>query len=311
MGWRRDEMKMDRFVIDRNHSPLQLLPRTRAGRITVALLGALAIAIADGLIGGEVKMYPFYFLPVTYAAMTTDAKASLVMVLLCSALELASNLLGGVVYGAGWIWVWNTAAHGLALALIAVLIVRLRAALQKESESARIDSLTGLMNRRAFNELAPALLGLCRREDNPVVMAYVDLDNFKCVNDTGGHQQGDVVLRRVAQALRSRLRETDLLARIGGDEFALLLFDADVQKAGEILEHMRADIEASMRSLGHAVTASMGAAAYRHAPTGMRELEHAADMTMYGVKKTGKNCVKVMAYDQTASPPQTHWDASG
>ena len=117
-----------------------------------------------------------------------------------------------------------------------ILAESLRRGIEYEElfESARKDALTGLFNRRVFDERITDIMMAARRYNRPLTMASLDLDFFKLVNDNHGHQKGDTVLRQVANVFRRAIRSTDLLVRIGGDEFLLVMDDTDLA-SGKIL----------------------------------------------------------------------------
>lgn len=160
------------------------------------------------------------------------------------------------------------------------------------SRQAVTDELTGLANHRRFQELLGIQMEQVRRYGHSVGLIMLDIDDFKSVNDTYGHQQGDVVLRRVARALADISREADLPARYGGEELALILPHTDVEGAYAIAERVRAAIEALRipRSDGEGVlriTASLGVSASRD---GRKEAIIAeADAALYEAKRQGKN----------------------
>lgn len=268
-------------------------PLSYVSKFALVLLLVLAVAALDHGTGTELRVAPFYFFPIVLAARWLGRAASLGVALLCTMFWVVSNALGGVHYSSGWIWVWNTAAEGVAFVFIATLVSRLGESLTKEHSSARSDNLTGLPNSRAFHEQATLLLELCRREKHSVAMAYIDLDNFKQVNDTQGHHRGDDVLRIAAQIMHESLRASDLVARIGGDEFAALLPNVSFETAREILERLCQSIETRMKAGGWEVTASIGAVVYPVVPGNLDELIRAADRLMYAVKSSGKNRVRV------------------
>lgn len=116
---------------------------------------------------------------------------------------------------------------------VAYLTARIRTLLQREIELASHDALTGLMNRRAFLEAGHSEVGRALRYDHPVAVVFLDLDNFKQLNDSRGHDVGDTALKSVADALRKTLRTTDTVARLGGDEFGVVLPEIDCNAATE------------------------------------------------------------------------------
>jgi diguanylate cyclase (GGDEF)-like protein len=276
------------------------LPRSRIVQILVTVLLALIVTMIDFETSNEIRLYPFYFLPIAFAASTIGRRGAFLTSLLCTILWFVSNFFGDTYFSSPWIWLWNTAIEASAYLIVAALVSRLHESLLHERDAARVDSLTGLLNLRAFHERAPDLIGLCHRESQPVVLAYIDLDHFKQVNDTQGHQRGDEVLRVAARIIRSNLRATDLLGRFGGDEFVALLPNSSAEAATETLDRLRASIESWMRSERCNVTASIGAVAFQHAPSSLEAVIGAADEAMYTVKHSGKNRVQVSTIELLA-----------
>jgi diguanylate cyclase (GGDEF)-like protein/PAS domain S-box-containing protein len=169
----------------------------------------------------------------------------------------------------------------------------LQDALRREQEIARIDPLTHVANRRAFYELGAAELRRARRYRRALTFVCIDLDNFKRLNDTLGHITGDAVLVSVAGTLRSELRGTDIVARMGGDEFAVILPETDVESARIVLDKLHSGLLETIGSNHWDVTFSIGAASFLVPPASLEEALRMADDTMYSVKNQGKNGVSV------------------
>jgi diguanylate cyclase (GGDEF)-like protein len=156
------------------------------------------------------------------------------------------------------------------------------------------DELTGLCNRRRFQEAMATEVERSRRFGQPLGLVLLDLDNFKTINDTYGHQQGDLVLREVARVLRETSREIDEPARYGGEELAVVLPGTDLEGAFNLAERVRAGIEElELPLLDGAgelkITASFGVATLPGSADDMRGLVAAADAALYRAKRTGKN----------------------
>jgi diguanylate cyclase (GGDEF)-like protein len=167
---------------------------------------------------------------------------------------------------------------------------------QRLAWQATHDSLTGLGNRRAFEARLGEELGRLGDGDIPHALVFLDLDQFKVVNDTCGHLAGDQLLRGISKILQREARPGDVLARLGGDEFALVLSHCEPQQVEKIAERMRAAVESFVfpwneRSFG--VTASIGVACIAEAGTSVEEALRRADIACYGAKEKGRNRVQV------------------
>ncbi len=161
------------------------------------------------------------------------------------------------------------------------------------------DELTGLLNRRRFVKLAQRELDRAPRQHRPLAVAMVDLDDFKRINDELGHLAGDQLLRVAARSCVSVLRATDLVGRWGGEEFALVLPDADAATARAAAERVRQAIESACVAIGNGsaarCTASLGVVLMAPAGARFEDLVGRADEAMYEAKRLGKNRVRLAA----------------
>ena len=159
------------------------------------------------------------------------------------------------------------------------------------------DPLTGLVNRRGFDSTMTLEVERSTRFKTPLTLCIMDLDNFKAVNDTYGHPCGDEVLQAVASILLSEMRMIDTAARIGGEEFALLLPGTGLARAQKLLQRIQSVIKATVINCGPdklAVTMSMGVASYRgKLPPDPEKLLVEADKALYRAKRAGKNRIEV------------------
>jgi diguanylate cyclase (GGDEF)-like protein len=162
------------------------------------------------------------------------------------------------------------------------------------------DSLTRLLNHAAYNERLRIEVSRARRDGGRLSVALVDLDHFKAVNDTHGHPAGDRVLRRLARLMQERFRQTDAIARVGGEEFAVILPGADQLNALALMEEMRKSFQEVVHSSEFGefrVTLSSGVAELNPMSTA-ETLHDAADKALYRAKREGRNRV--------TQPPQGH-----
>jgi diguanylate cyclase len=168
---------------------------------------------------------------------------------------------------------------------------RLRRDLEEERQRARLDPLTGLANRAAFEERLAEAVERNRRFGTQVSLLLWDLDRFKAINDTCGHRAGDRVLREVARCLKTRLRTTDFVARIGGEEFVALLVGTPGEQALRVAEDLRKGVEA-LRLHFHGtpvpVTASCGIAELVDGDSPISVFDR-ADAALYRAKGAGRN----------------------
>lgn len=223
------------------------------------------------------------------------------------------GLLWGIVFGVASITMREAVAWdqmppdappawriGNALAYVAVVAVAM-AGLQmlrrSQAALARLvtqDALTNVLNARAFAERLGQELDRNRRYPRPLALLYMDLDNFKIINDTHGHQTGDAVLRLVADAMRTSVRAADVVGRLGGDEFAVLMPETDAQLADAAAKRLVASLRTVFRGTPN-VTASIGVVACMATDASTDDLLRRADQAMYDAKRMGKDRVVQVA----------------
>jgi diguanylate cyclase (GGDEF)-like protein len=173
-------------------------------------------------------------------------------------------------------------------------------------DQSRTDSLTGVGNRRYFVDQADRELARAARYELPATCLMLDLDRFKQVNDRFGHAAGDHVLVAVASRLTGLLRQHDFIARLGGEEFAMLLAHTDLEQATTVAERCRqvvADIDFVFNGVPHRVTASVGVASLVPEDT-TAELLRRADEALYRAKADGRNCVRLADAEPTICDPR-------
>jgi diguanylate cyclase (GGDEF)-like protein len=276
----------------------------------LALAGIVTIGVIDYLTGVEYRVYPLYFLPLSLAAWHLGRRGAVTGALLCSCSWLASNYAAGLRYSSPAVWPFNLVMQSTAFLTVGLLIATLRSALQREAQLGRTDPLTGLLNRRAFYQAAEQILATGERHNHAVTLAYLDLDNFKVVNDTLGHERGDVTLRRLADLLRQCTRLGDVSARLGGDEFVVLLPQTGPDGAAALLERLRALLAAPFADIPDPISLSIGAVSFTAPPPDVEHLVRQADAAMYVAKLAGKNRVTLQAFDRALQMVPLPADAS-
>ncbi len=190
---------------------------------------------------------------------------------------------------------WNDLVELTHFLFAVVVISSLKALLDASEKTSRIDPLTGIANRRLFYEVANAEIVRAHRTSEPFTVMYIDVDNFKTVNDTQGHDEGDMLLIAVASTIRHQIREIDTVARLGGDEFSVLLPAAANDAAQVVGRKLKRELADAVETKWP-VTFSIGMVTYATAPESVEYMIRQADQVMYEAKKSGKNrlCSVVM-----------------
>ncbi len=272
---------------------MKRLERMPPGRVCLfSLASLLGVAAADYISGPELSLSIFYVAPVALAAWCGGRVTGLSLSLAASAAWLSADLASGFVFSHPVVPYWNALARLAVFALIAALSAGLRRRLTEEAVRAGTDPLTGLANSRSFYRMAEAEIDRARRYGHPFSLAYFDLDNFKQVNDSGGHTAGDDLLRQIASVMRGCVRQTDLAARMGGDEFAILFVETGEEDAAAALEKIRSALREALRETPWPVTCSAGLVTFLTPPAGVRQMVRLADDLMYRVKAEGRDGVR-------------------
>jgi diguanylate cyclase (GGDEF)-like protein/putative nucleotidyltransferase with HDIG domain len=243
----------------------------------------------------------FYFWIAIYAFQfftTLQAVGQVVFVFMSYGIIL--GLFDDPTSPGGLRWALTTTALVVAGAMIGVLKNSNARLVADVTEAARSDSLTGLLNRRGFDERFAVELARARRQGERLSLMIGDLDRFKELNDVYGHQEGDEVLRVVGQTIANTARESDASARIGGEEFAILLPDTDEQGAYLAAERLRAAVQKACSDLPNALTISVGVATFPQHGVEGDSLMRAADAAVYMAKQLGRD--RTVLFDpETAS----------
>ncbi len=255
----------------------------------LSLLITLALSAFSALFGTIVFLELFYIFPITIASWYGSRKSGVVLALISTLLLLSSDAFH---IGINAIALFNYGLPcAISLSALAVLITNFRDVHRVESHAADTDDLTSTCNSRGFYvELANELVRSSRYE-HIFSLAYIDIDNFKSVNDSHGHPAGDRLLIEVADSLTESLRATDTVARLGGDEFACLLPETGQKEAKAAFSKASKLLERRMNSSHWPVTFSVGLVTFEAIPDDIKEAIKIADELMYSVKNLEKNNV--------------------
>lgn len=264
----------------------------------MALCFLALVGYVDWVMPHDISLSLFYLAPVSLAAWFVGRRAGIAFSLLSCAVWYAADQASGYVYANSTIPVWNALVRLGFFLVTAFLLAALRRRLSSEEQFANTDTLTGLLNGRAFKEKLEYTMALAGRNGNPLTLAYIDLDGFKQINDAHGHSKGDWVLHVFAEAITGSTRRSDTAARLGGDEFAVLLPGMEFDGATEAIAKLRRRVAKAFQDSGTAVTCSIGVVTFKKAPPDAGAAIHAADALMYEVKRGGKDSVAFRVLDQ-------------
>lgn len=259
--------------------------------LVAGLLAVAAIGYVDFATGPDLSPILFYFVPIAVVAWYAGQEPGAVVA--CAG-GIAWMLADALTHGgyAHWSLPYANGVLRLgALLVVAGVVSHLRAAQVRERELERFDARTGVPNLRAFYDRAAAEISRAQRYPHPFSVACLDLDAFKVVNVRLGHTGGDAVLRSVARALTGVLRASDLVARIGGDQFVVLLPEAGAAPARLTVEKLRTALGDVVPAHGWRITAAIGVATFLVPPESVDALLAAADRLMYRAKQSGKDVV--------------------
>ena len=260
--------------------------------IALAAVSIPFLGVIDYVTGPDMAFSVFYLPPLALVAWTGRKTAALVLSLVAAGTWIAADVAAGFDYSTLLIPIWNTATRLAVFVLVATLVANLRAAHATQERLARTDSLTGVANARTFEEAARAALNDAGTEGYPVTAAYIDLDDFKSINDQLGHSGGDEVLRAVAAALSQNTRSTDLVARLGGDEFVLLAPGTGSDAAKILMNGLVDRVDDHLSQVPMRTTFSAGCVTFLNPPSDVDEMIRAIDELMYEAKRAGKGTFK-------------------
>ncbi|OLD21819.1 MAG: hypothetical protein AUJ01_01495 [Acidobacteria bacterium 13_1_40CM_3_65_5] len=272
-----------------------LSPAVRqALRLIGYVLVTLLVYWANALSPSTARLGILYTIPVLLVTWTEGLAWGIVFAV---ATTVFREAIAWVQMPADTPMLWRI-VNGLAyLAVLGIAMAGLQTLRRSEATLAHLvtqDQLTNVLNARAFADRLTQELDRNRRYPRPLALMYMDLDNFKVINDTHGHQTGDAVLRLVADAMRSSVRQADVVGRLGGDEFAVLMPETDAQLADAAAKRLIVGLRSVFKGTPN-VTASIGVVSCTATDASTDDLLRRADQAMYDAKKSGKDRVVQVA----------------
>jgi len=254
--------------------------------IAAGLLLTIAIGVIDFLISNKVSFSIFYVFPVIFVTWYLGFVIGTVFSFFSACLWFFDEYLSRSDCSIPvLILLWNSLVRFSFFIIISYILYQFK----KEKEFARLDHLTNIPNRFCFHESMNRELSRSERYGHPLTLVYMDVDNFKTINDTFGHETGDSLLITVSNTIMKNLRLTDSVSRLGGDEFAILLIETDEKEAPVILKKLKNELMYAMNKEGWPVSFSFGAVTFNQFNLKANEMLKIVDQSMYEAKNAGKN----------------------
>lgn len=255
------------------------------------------VGVLEYLVGYEVEFSLFYLLPVSFVSWFVNRPFGLLTSIISAGTWLLADVASGHQYIQPFTPLWNTLIRLSFFVVVSVLLSSLRNVLDREAKLARTDNLTGAINSRLFYELAQLEINRLARYGRTFTLAYIDLDNFKTVNDQFGHATGDQVLQVVVRSIQEHIRTTDVVARLGGDEFAVLFPETSQEVAHIVVSSFQSNLLKQMEQNQWPITFSIGVMTCQAVTPSVDALVHMTDELMYSIKRAGKNSVKYSTFE--------------
>ena len=289
---------MHRNVTDTVLAFVNRQSKIRVALTSIALVLVLGWADIETVL--EVHLHLLYVLSIALASWFVNRRAGIYIAILCDIVVLAADVIGGRQYSAPWILYWNFLMRGGLFVFVAFALSQLRIKFETLSELAGRDMLTGLPNVRAFYDLTS------REIDNavnlqPLSSAFVDIDGLKWINQRLGYATGDQLLCMIAQTIKQNVSRPELIGRVGGTAFAVLLPNVTSQEASAILEKIQNDLKEERRKYAQPVTFNISAIACPKAPRNMAELMHEAESRMTRMKGSSKDALQISEVDSLSA----------
>jgi len=264
----------------------------------IAYVSFVVIVYLDYINGPNFSMGLFYLIPIYFLTWYDGIIPGLLMSCISMAAMIAADLNFNHALTRSVLFDWDRLVRFCFLLITTLLLGRLREAYRNELQYSRSDFLTGIANRREFFAIAEQERQRASRYNRPLSLAYVDLDGFKQVNDRLGHVEGDRVLTDVAFSLYSNLRASDTVARIGGDEFVVLLPETDSPSARTAVQKLLTLLRDLSQQRDWPVTYSIGLVTFEEIPDSTDDMISEADRLMYTVKLSSKNSLAASIWRQ-------------
>ena len=258
-------------------------------RTFCAVSMVLIVGVISYFTGTGYALSVFFMFPIVFCSWYDGRRAGIGLSIFSTLVWLTTDFLLIEQFSYIYVPIINETLRLIVFIFVSVLVAEFRSALEIQKKIARTDPLTGMSNRLAFFEIADLEIKRAQRFAYPLSFIYLDIDNFKTVNDTFGHDAGDRLLQTVAKIILRNVRKIDLAVRFGGDEMGMLLVETDADGALILTKKLQQKLTAEMHRQGWPVTFSMGVGTFQQIIIPVGDMIQIVDKLMYFAKKSGKN----------------------
>jgi diguanylate cyclase (GGDEF)-like protein len=257
----------------------------------------LLIAVIDYTTGESFSLSIFYLFPVFLVTWFRNKKEGVFISIFAAIIAALVDSMEVSYSHNNIIHYWKGLELFVFFATLSFILGRLKSEIEMHKKLARTDFLTGVHNARSFYEFINSEMERIARYKHSLTLAYIDLDNFKFINDQYGHVMGDKLLYLVSVILQKNLRTTDMVARLGGDEFSILFPETDYEQSEMAIQKIQANISDLMKQNNWPTTVSIGMVTCKLSCS-VDGLIKMADTLMYSAKNSGKNMIKHAVFDE-------------
>jgi diguanylate cyclase (GGDEF)-like protein len=287
------------------HRPIQTIMNIVARqhiitRVSIFIFGlalSFSIFIIDyKILGTEVTFTLLYLIPIVTVTWFSGLKFGMAVSLFSISewliLKVHSEESADVL-----LFTIDTLSKLLVFIFIVIILSVLKTRIEKEKIHSTHDHLTGVLNRNGFYEILDNEIYRARRSNDPLTLAYLDIDNFKYINDHLGHHVGDEVLKQLTAMVQSIIRKTDVHGRLGGDEFVILFPDTSIRDSRSVIKKIKSEFSKITFRKKWPISLSIGVGVFRGNSLDAKKMMTTADSLMYKVKKGTKNGAIFHEYD--------------
>jgi diguanylate cyclase (GGDEF)-like protein len=267
----------------------------------VGFLLVLAIGSLDSLTSYDISVSVLYLLPIALIAWFEGGVPAAIISIFSAITWAVSDLASGHIYSSVAAPIWNSLVVLAMFFTVTFSLVTFKKLLQKEREHAHTDELTGATNFKFFYEQAGVEIRKAALQKQPLTLASINLDNLKQINDTFGHLAGDFILHEVSHIMKSTARSTDIISRLGGARFAILMPGTGDKNAADIISKVQEHLLDMVKKSGWPVTFSTGVVTCEGPGCTIDELIKRAEDLMNAAREAGSNTVKFKMVDSSSS----------